>query len=379
MFSEKNHTKTKESIPIITTTSIAKWVAITEPIILRANSNTRLIFEPLIIDTDKKQGVRWVFKFQRKWKKDNWEDFEYTSLSTLRSWEEYKLELRSEELWLFIKEIFTRKELQEQIWVQYGENCFVIANENIEKFLTNIWHQENEENLQNAIKNINSDVINSIENSINIARFEKILEEIKNNLTNCNEKSFWQPLFKRENWILSQIFSSPITFFQEEIYFGWKNYQNQWWVISDYMYNNPISNTITIIEIKNPCEKLIESNLYRWTNPTDLNAVYGLHKDFSWAITQVMNQKHVLQENFKGIQLPNNFKNYNIRSLLIIGKLSDLSESQRKSFELHRDNMKNVDIITFDELYTKIEYMISLLKGDKKINKIEKIDTNIPF
>ncbi|WP_366526423.1 Shedu anti-phage system protein SduA domain-containing protein [Ferrimicrobium sp.] len=52
------------------------------------------------------------------------------------------------------------------------------------------------------------------------------------------------------------------------------------------------------------------------------------------------------------------------RGLLIIGSTSQLQEDEQvASFELFRNNQREIDIITFDELRQKIDLMIDLLQN----------------
>jgi hypothetical protein len=50
--------------------------------------------------------------------------------------------------------------------------------------------------------------------------------------------------------------------------------------------------------------------------------------------------------------------------MLIIGHSSQLdSDAKRASFELFRRGQRVMEIITFDELFKKIELLLSLLEG----------------
>jgi len=58
----------------------------------------------------------------------------------------------------------------------------------------------------------------------------------------------------------------------------------------------------------------------------------------------------------------NKFEVSNPKSLLLIGSLSDLSTSEKKTFEIFRNELKNVDILTFDELFEKTNNLFKILK-----------------
>jgi hypothetical protein len=55
------------------------------------------------------------------------------------------------------------------------------------------------------------------------------------------------------------------------------------------------------------------------------------------------------------------------RGLLIVGSAVQLnSHAQKASFELFRNNQREIEIVTFDELHRKIGLMVELLQNVAK-------------
>ena len=85
----------------------------------------------------------------------------------------------------------------------------------------------------------------------------------------------------------------------------------------------------------------------------------------SGAINQILNYKEELQKQFYELAKNNEreFDVFNPKSIIIIGslELEKLENGKLKSFELFRHSNKDVDIITYDELFNKIEIFLSLL------------------
>jgi hypothetical protein len=52
--------------------------------------------------------------------------------------------------------------------------------------------------------------------------------------------------------------------------------------------------------------------------------------------------------------------------MVIAGNIEEelIDSDKRKSFELFRNGLKNVEIISFDELFTKVKLLIDLLEGN---------------
>lgn len=365
-----------EIMQTITTNKIVEWVAIWDEIILRNNQTTRLVFKPMLLDNV--NNIKWTFIFQKKWKNDEWEDINEESLSRLKKWEGYQLKLSSEELSKLLTWIEKIQKIYEEYWIQDWKKTFYVTDENIEEILNSLWKFDWKK-LKEAFKKTN---IKNIENTINIAKFEKVVEKIENNL-NVSQEKFWQKLFEEENWVLSQIFAAPYIYYQSQAYLWWKDIHNAWWIITDYFFKNNISENISIIEIKNPHSKLIEDKLYRWINNEDENSVYSLHKELTGAISQILNQKNSLLINYDNLKLKDyGIKPYNVKSILIIWTLKDLDETQRKTFELHRQNYKDLEIITFDELLEKIRNIYNLLNDNYKLrskNSLENEKDSLPF
>ncbi len=60
------------------------------------------------------------------------------------------------------------------------------------------------------------------------------------------------------------------------------------------------------------------------------------------------------------------FESFDPTCLLIIGNFSieiEGNHTKKEAFEIYRSNSKNTDIITFDELFGKVEMLIDLLEG----------------
>ncbi len=51
--------------------------------------------------------------------------------------------------------------------------------------------------------------------------------------------------------------------------------------------------------------------------------------------------------------------------LIVVGSLDQISDAaQRRAFELYRQGLRDVQIVTYDELFLKVANLVSLLQGD---------------
>ncbi|QEC51971.1 uncharacterized protein DUF4263 [Anseongella ginsenosidimutans] len=168
----------------------------------------------------------------------------------------------------------------------------------------------------------------------------------------------WQNFLKLHNWIFSSIFAQPVILYRDEAYVGGKTLDNKNGKHNDFLIKNSLSDNVSFLEIKTHRTKLLEKSAYRGDD------VFSATKDVTGSINQVLNQRDSFQKEFYSIKVKTKqeFETFNSKCVVLIGCIQELSEKQRYSFELYRSNSRDVEIITFDELQTKIESLQALMK-----------------
>lgn len=187
-----------------------------------------------------------------------------------------------------------------------------------------------------------------------ILKFKKYLKSKRRN----EEK--WQGFFRKNTWIFSQIFAYPTVLFEDKAYVGGNRIDNKNAKIADFLYQNKISKNVAIIEIKTPLSKLVKNKPYRGDD------VFEIEKELNGAINQVLNQKDNLEKDYHRLRSESEkeFYSFNSKCFVVIGKLTTLDKKQIKSFELFRNSYKDVEIITFDELYERIATLLKIFEKD---------------
>ena len=128
-----------------------------------------------------------------------------------------------------------------------------------------------------------------------------------------------------------------------------------------------------MIEIKTPETKLLGRE-YR--------NVYTISSELSGAINQLLSYKDEIQKNYYTVLRDETSQLINPKCILIIGKLNDLNMNERgkNSFEIFRRDLKDIEIVTYDELFGKIELFLNLFfKKDNdsgEENAVEEISDN---
>lgn len=141
---------------------------------------------------------------------------------------------------------------------------------------------------------------------------------------------------------------------------GGKRIDNRGSSIADFVYEKGIDN-VSIIEIKTPSTKIVENKKYR-------DNVYAPSQELTSSIVQVKEQKDSFMKDYNSIWRKSyeegiNFKAFDPKCYLIIGNTSDLDTKQLESFNLFRNELRTVEIITYDELLSKMEILYKVLGG----------------
>lgn len=185
------------------------------------------------------------------------------------------------------------------------------------------------------------------------------LREWEGNRNNSDE-GFWQIKFKENSYVFSQVFSVPVVFIQDSAYVGGMSIDKKDAKFADYLYSGDSSNEAILIEIKTPTTKLLGSK-YR--------KIYKPSADISGAVIQISDYKSSLMQNLLAItkEFGKELTALNPRCLVVAGNTEELDdEVKKRSFELFRSSLQGIEIITYDELFKKIEVLATLFNLVKR-------------
>lgn len=371
-----------ESIKIKST---SKNSAIGEDIILRSTTTTRFLFRPEIVNNprNKKASVRGTFIFQKKGITGDWEDHKEFDLTKLRKSEWVKLELKAGELFQLITELNNYYQIFDRYGIKAGETEVLITSQNVQEVIKQIirdkvnlnrlleqggtnllteiikWLSgfDNTASIIEQLKKLNANDLEKLSSMISLNGLNGILDVWKNNKNNRSEE-FWQRLFKNNSWVLAQLFSHPMIIINDKAYVGGKGIDNQGGNIVDFIYKNRLTENTALIEIKTPATKLLSGH-YRGN-------IFAVSSELSGSVTQILTYKDELQKNYRDLtaQSKQTFQVFNPKCFVVIGCLETerFSDIQQKSFEIFRSDLRSVEILTFDELFNKVEQLLRLFQ-----------------
>lgn len=229
-----------------------------------------------------------------------------------------------------------------------------------------------QELLQQGLIN-HQDIVNTGYRKQALHKFEKLLNDTnymdiyknENSIPNAKPEKTWQHFFKNNQWIfgygLDYRFQAIL---QDEANLNEANIAGKNSVNADFLLGD--NKFTTFVEIKRPDTSLFGTHSNRsncWKLSTEL---YDAHSQIleHKACGQIKLSENKIEYDANGEEIKQ--KAYDSKTILIIGSWKELNSSKNhqekkikeKTLELFRQNSKNVEIITFDELYDRAKHIV---------------------
>lgn len=244
--------------------STSRRSAVCSDIIVRDGEQVRLVFRPEIVDNEQNPTA--------------WEEFDAKPLSSLKKGEQFQLEIKSGELLRLLQElgalyrlhcvrgvpqgrielIKIEQQLAKLLQLTEGElNEFLAANTNDAiKTLRRVlaWMSKSQSAIQQfADEDRQLPELNAL---LGLTNLRAILNVWRDNAANNNEE-FWQTVFHKHAFVLSQLLAYPIVLIQGRAYVGGKRFDNAHGNLVDYLAKVQSSGAAVLIEIKTPQTPLL--------------------------------------------------------------------------------------------------------------------------
>lgn len=363
--------------------------AVVEPIVLRPGDLTRMVFKPQIVNNkqDEKKPVKGHVLWQKRGKSEvgeEWADEAHTKLSHMKAGSGIKLELNTDELYLLTQAV---RGLYGVYWKhdkrlpKTGEEFDLAEYAQIAKTLDTLdsaaqlieaagqdgfvslmkWvaSQQNTGKVIESLSKLDLTDLAEINSLAGIGMLKNALGTWEANKGNFDE-SFWQETLTKYSFAFSQVFSTPVVMFGSKVYVGGKSVEGVGGKEPDFLLKNEVTNHLLIVEIKTPETELLSKTPYRPPN------VFAATRELAGSVTQVARYKDTFLHNYGNLRNETDepFRLVDPKCLVVIGNTDQLdAEGKRESFEHFRRALRSTEIITFDELFRKIEVLLNLLEG----------------
>ncbi|MCK4642464.1 DUF4263 domain-containing protein [bacterium] len=259
------------------------------------------------------------------------------------------------EFWKMIAFLYGFKDI---IDLGQFDESYTVVDKDWGNIISQLTKKQNKSVILNNFSKIAQVDLEKIHVMVNLTRIKNVLDEWKKNIENADEK-YWHTIFQKNSWILSQIFACPYILIGNKFYCGGKEDDNKGGVEGDFLYKNEFTSNLAFIEIKNPSAQIIGSK-YRGKKEEKENVIYSMSNEITGGVNQVLNQKKTYLKEHR----EKNDKNLdNVKCILIIGEIPR-EKDKRRSLELYRNSMRDVEIITFDELFRKLANLYHIFNRD---------------
>ena len=187
---------------------------------------------------------------------------------------------------------------------------------------------------------------------IESATLEEMIVKYEEMLGKTLNETKWQKFFEANTFILSMAFAVPTVFVQETPYVHGKRVNGQGGKYSDFLMRGLGTGNVALIEIKAPGTELLTP--YRTEQPSPSRELTG-------SITQVLGQRRKLTTGWYGLKCEDDgtlkdTELYSPQAVVLIGMLPT-SKPDREAFEVFRSVLKDIAVITFDELLSRLKYL----------------------
>lgn len=360
--------------------STSRQSAVCSDVVLRESEQVRLIFRPEMVENPHNPAacIKGRFIYQKKGKKDVWQDFDLIPLSSIKKGEGFELEVKSGELLPLLQQLGALYRVHRRQGIPEGRVEFVRIEEQLAKLLQLSEPELNEflsANTPGAVQTlrrvlrwlskepsrieqlaVDDAQLGNLNALVGLANLCAVLKIWRDNSGNEDEE-FWQRAFGKHAFVLSQLFAYPVVVIKDKAYVGGKRLDNAHGNLVDFLAKVSSSGAAVLIEIKTPGTRLL--------GPEYRQDVYPPSRDLGGAIAQVLHYRESLLQQLHLLTGPEDRLLPSEPKCLVIAGCAErelISENQRRSFERFRDRVQGVTVVTFDEVFARVQALVELLQ-----------------
>jgi hypothetical protein len=204
--------------------------------------------------------------------------------------------------------------------------------------------------------------------AVETVTLEAMVKHMRARISESHGEDNWQAFLSQNAFILRLAFGVPVLLFQEQATVGGRSYNGVGDKKTDFLLQAAKTGNLAIVEIKTPQTELLEAKPYRL-------GIYAPHRELAGAVNQVLDQRWHLQRH--NVALAEDLyrqggtqpavaerprpETYAVQCLVIAGT-APREVNLQKSFELYRNGLNGVLVLTYDELLQKLVHLLRLLK-----------------
>jgi len=200
-----------------------------------------------------------------------------------------------------------------------------------------------------------------LQRDIELVNLDQLIDAYRGALGAAHKEAWWQQFFEANVFVLQMIFGGPTVFVDSQVPIGEGGNAAKGKKIADYLFRNPMTSNAALVEIKKPRTRLMNGTPYR-------AGVYGVHSEISKSVTQVLDQALQLTRHAPATQSrtpDDRWQPIAPRCFVVAGIITELDTPDKlKSFELYREHLSGVRLVTYDEILEQLVRLREFLRGD---------------
>jgi hypothetical protein len=181
----------------------------------------------------------------------------------------------------------------------------------------------------------------------------KMIEAFKVKLATRLTEAHWQKFFEQNKFVLSMAFARPVELTHTQFHAKGSTLTGAGAQIGDFLFKE-YGQALAIVEIKTPETDLLQGTAYRGQH------VFGPSSYLSGAVTQVLFQQSELRKRWIDHVYDNpalSLSDADVIKCVVVAGRTPIDPIKLRCLEVFRNACKDVDIITFDELLAKLEFL----------------------
>jgi hypothetical protein len=200
-----------------------------------------------------------------------------------------------------------------------------------------------------------------LQRDIEVVNLDHLIASYAQALDDGHNEGWWQQFFEENVFALQLLFGGPTVFVDAQVPIGEGDNSAKGKKIADYLLKNAMTNNASMVEIKKPSTKLMKRRPYR-------EGVYGVQSEISEAVTQVLDQALQLtrhEADTKSRTGDGSWVSNSPRCFVVAGRATELdTEDKQKSFDLYREHLSGVRLVTYDEILGQLKTLRDFLADE---------------
>ena len=339
---------------------------IVTPFVLEQSNTTRKVAYAKIVNNpnDKDAYVHCTIIHERKNPKGDWDPVESINLTRLKSGEGVKLDLSSAATKVLKKALDTSYAVGKdglprgyQSLVVGTEDEVVIVKGREREYIEKMVKGNHREEIWKQLVETDPDLATKLSYAQIQASRKIELDKFEYALSQDFDESYWQKLLSEDDWVFGYGLSYYcLTMLNEQVLVGGKDIMNRNGQVVDFLAaSEGQARYVVLVEIKKPSTCLLGRQCR--------NHIFPISSDLAEAVAQVQGYieawgTNTTRERYDYEQ-DNNLTTAKPKGILVVGNMSELDSTDKKrSFELFRKGLNQVDIITYDELLQRAYFIV---------------------